>query len=70
MFAPADVPQPVVATLGRAMLRAVRAPAFADLLRTETATPLFIGPEDLSGMLARDFERCLPIIYDAMVRRT
>jgi tripartite-type tricarboxylate transporter receptor subunit TctC len=68
VLAPAGVSQPVTAVLERAIMEAIRMPSFAEFLRSQAATPLFIGTEEFSRMMERDFERWLPIIRDAGVQ--
>jgi tripartite-type tricarboxylate transporter receptor subunit TctC len=67
VLAPAGVPQPAIATLAEAILEAARAPAFRDLLASQGADALTAGPEQFAAMLARDFERWLPVIRDARI---
>jgi tripartite-type tricarboxylate transporter receptor subunit TctC len=70
LLAPAGVPRPVLVALSGAVIGAARAPGFSELLRGVGADPLFEGPDEFAAMLARDFERWLPIIRDARIEPT
>lgn len=67
LLAPAGVPRDVLATLSGAVAEVARAPAFAELLKGFGADPMQAGPEAFGAMLARDFDRWLPIIRDARI---
>jgi tripartite-type tricarboxylate transporter receptor subunit TctC len=67
LFAPAGVPQPIIATLATAVLEAARQPSFGELLKSQGADPVFAGPEAFATTLSRDFERWLPVIRDARI---
>jgi tripartite-type tricarboxylate transporter receptor subunit TctC len=54
---PANTPQPVVATLNREMVKAIRSPDISGRLAAEGAQVIGSTPEEFAVYLRRDIER-------------
>ena len=62
LFAPARLPQPVIARLSRAATEAMHTPALRERLEQLGLEPTGLGPAELAAIMRSDYERWGPVI--------
>jgi len=68
MFAPAGIPQPVLAKVSAEVMRAVHMPEVRKVFESDGATPVGSAPEEFARVLKSEIEKWMKVAKAANIK--